>query len=213
MQNNNQLSTQDPDNKLYSFVRGTFGVITRLFYRFRVHNRERLESLNGPCILLCNHQVWVYPALMAVPMKHLQLRFLAKKELLKSKIMQFAAPKMHMICVGRGETDLAAMRACSKTLKEGNVLLIFPEGTRHQPSLMHEVETGAAVLALRAKVPMIPVYVHGKPGAFKRVDVYVGTPMENDDLYAEGTNMETAGKLAARIQQTYFAMRDEAEKA
>ena len=56
---------------------------------------------------------------------------------------------------------------------------------------------------------MIPVYIHGKPGAFKRVDVYVGRPMENDDLYAEGPNMETAGKLAARIRETYFAMRDD----
>ncbi|MBR6524368.1 MAG: 1-acyl-sn-glycerol-3-phosphate acyltransferase [Clostridia bacterium] len=210
MQNHNQ---QDQDNKLYSFVRGAFAVLTRFIYRFRVHNKERLENLTGPCILLCNHQVWADPALIAVPAKHLQLRFLSKKELLKSKIMQFAAPKMHMISVGRGETDLAAMRACSKTLKDGNVLLIFPEGTRHQPSLMHEVETGAAVLALRAKVPMIPVYIHGKPGTFNRVEVYVGTPMENDDLYAEGTNMETAAKLAARIQKTYFAMRDAAEKA
>ena len=59
---------------------------------------------------------------------------------------------------------------------------------------------------------MIPVYIHGKPSLFKRVDVYVGAPMDNADLYAEGPNMETAGKLADRIRDTYFAMRDEAQK-
>ena len=206
MQNN---AVQDPNNRIYPFVRGFFGILTKFLFRARYHNIEQLKTIEGPCILMGNHQSWADPVLLAVPAKHQQYRILGKKELTNNFIMKRLAPKMHMIAVGRGESDMAAMRSCMRALKENHVLLIFPEGTRHQPSLMHEVETGAAVLALRAKVPMIPVYIHGKPGAFKRVDVYVGTPMENDDLYAEGPNMETAGKLAARIRETYFAMRDD----
>ncbi|MBE5777628.1 MAG: 1-acyl-sn-glycerol-3-phosphate acyltransferase [Clostridiales bacterium] len=209
MQNN---IPQDPNNWVYSFVRGAFAVMTKLVYRARYHNVERLKTIQGPCILMGNHQTWADPVLLAVPARHQQYRIMGKKELTNNFIMKKLAPKMHMISVGRGESDMAAMRSCMRALKDERVLLIFPEGTRHQPSLMHEVETGAAVLALRAKVPMIPVYIHGKPSLFKRVDVYVGAPMDNADLYAEGPNMETAGKLADRIRNTYFAMRDEAQK-
>lgn len=209
MQNN---AVQDPNNKIYPFVRGLLGVFNKFFYRARYHNPERLQNLQGPCILMGNHQTWADPVLLAVPASHLQMRILGKEELTSNFIMKWLAPRMHMISVKRGESDMAAMRSCSRALKENHVLLIFPEGTRHQPSLMHEVETGAAVLALRAKAPMIPVYIHGKPSFFGKVDVYVGAPMENEDLYAEGPNMQTAEKLADRIRQTYFAMRDEALK-
>ena len=196
----------------YAFVRALFSVIVHLLCRVRYYNKERLENIEGPCILMGNHQSWIDPVLLAVPCKKKQLRILGKQEIAKSRIMKFLTRHLHMIAVNRHESDMAAMRACGKALKEGHVLMIFPEGTRHQPSLMHEVETGAAVLALRAKVPMIPCYFHGKPGLFRSTKVYVGAPMENDDLYQEGANMETADKLCSRIRETYFAMRDEAEK-
>ena len=202
----------DPNNKFYPVVLGAFRAMTKLIYRVRFHNAGALESLEGPCILLGNHQCWVDPVYVALITRHMQLRFLGKKELAPNKFMKKLTELLHMTTVGRGESDLAAMRSCMRILKDGHALVIFPEGTRHQPSLMHHVETGAAVLALRAKVPMIPVYIHGKPSPFRRVDVYVGAPMDNADLYAEGPNMETAGKLASRIRDTYFAMRDEAAK-
>lgn len=199
-------------SRLYAFARGLLSVIVHLFCPVRYHHKERLLNIEGPCILMGNHQSWLDPVLLAVPCRKKQLRILGKKELAKGKIMQYLTSRLHMISVNRHESDMAAMRACSKVLKEGHVLMIFPEGTRHQPSLMHEVETGAAVLALRAKVPMIPCYFHGKPCLFRKTDIYVGTPMENEDLYQEGANMQTADKLCARIRDTYFAMRDEAAK-
>ena len=197
---------------LYSIARFISAVVVRLLCRVRYHNKEALQTIEVPCILMGNHQSWLDPMIMAAPCKNKQFRLLGKQELAKGKFMKYLTEHLHMIAVNRHESDMAAMRACSKVLKEGHVLLIFPEGTRHQPSLMHEVETGAAVLALRAKVPMIPCYMHGKPGLFRNVDVYVGAPMDNADLYQEGANMETANKLCGRIRDTYFALRDEAEK-
>ena len=131
MQNN---IPQDPNNRVYSFVRGAFAVMTKLVYRARYHNVERLKTIQGPCILMGNHQTWADPVLLAVPASHQQYRIMGKKELTNNFIMKKLAPKMHMISVGRGESDMAAMRSCMRALRDERVLLIFPEGTRHQPA-------------------------------------------------------------------------------
>ena len=101
------------------------------------------------------------------------------------------------------------MPQCMQTLKEGHILGIFPEGTRHQPEMMQEVESGTAIIALRARVPLLPVYIDGKIRPFHITHIYYGKPMELDDLYAQGVNNDTAHQLCQRIHDVFYAMRDE----
>ena len=126
-----------------------------------LHDMEYF-SLSAPFIVLSNHKSWLDPFALALPCKNYELRFMGKSELGKSPIFRYFLNKLHMISVSRHETDIAAMRSSVNLLHSGYALAIFPEGTRHQPSMMQEVQTGAAVLALRSKVPLLPVYIHGK---------------------------------------------------
>ena len=118
------------------------------------------------------------------------------------------AKKMNMIHVDRHNTDMAAMRQCMGAVKNGEVLGIFPEGTRHQPDLMHEVESGTAFIALRAGVPLLPVYTTRRISFFRRAHTYVGQPMDISDLKAQGMNTETVETLCKRIQETFWKMRE-----
>ena len=88
----------------------------------------------------------------------------------------------------------------------GGVLGIFPEGTRHKEGIMEHVESGVALIALRSGVPMIPLYIGGKPRLFRRLDVRVGDPIAMDDLRARGVNRDTCEELLARITETYRAL-------
>ena len=106
----------------------------------------------------------------------------------------------------RHNTDMEAMRACMRVTREGHVLGIFPEGTRHHEGLMTELESGVAMIALRSKVPLVPVYIAGKLGLFRTLHVYVGEPIMMDDLRAEGINTQTCQALLGRITQTYAAL-------
>jgi len=110
--------------------------------------------------------------------------------------------------IGRGETDMAAMRKCMQTLKDGHVLGIFPEGTRHQEEMMQRVESGASLIALRSKAPVIPVYIHGKIRPFRINHLYFGEVMDLTDLYEKGVNSDTVKELGVRIHDTFYAMRD-----
>ncbi|MFN0163502.1 MAG: lysophospholipid acyltransferase family protein [Burkholderiales bacterium] len=87
----------------------------------------------------------------------------------------------------RGEDGADPLAACYEALARGEILIIFPEGTRGEPERMQELKSGVAVLASRfPDVPVVPVFMHGlgksmPKGAFVPVpffvDVYVGLPM------------------------------------
>lgn len=197
---------------LYTVARGIFNVLFRTVVPIKYHNAERLQNLTPPYILIGNHKCMFDPMALAVPVKKKEIRFVGKRELNNNWLVRWAVNQLHMIAIGRGETDMAAMRTCMQTLREGHILGIFPEGTRHQKDLMEEVAGGTALLALRSRLPLVPVYIHGKIGFFRLTHVYVGEPIETADLIAQGINGATMEQLCERIRTTYYAMRDEAQK-
>ncbi|MGM9564891.1 lysophospholipid acyltransferase family protein [Evtepia sp.] len=79
-----------------------------------------------------------------------------------------------LIWVKRGKSDVGAVKSALKALKGGEKLLIFPEGTRNDE--LGEGKTGAAMMAIRAKVPILPVHISGERGFLIRVKVRIGQP-------------------------------------
>ena len=121
--------------------------------------------------------------------------------------MRWLFKHLHCISIHRGATDLTAVRTCLGALKNQCVLGIFPEGTRHQPELMQEVENGAAMIALRAGAAVVPVYIAPKFKLFHRTTLTFGAPMKTDDLAAQGINNETLNAFSERVRDTFYAMR------
>lgn len=195
----------------YTMGRGIAWLITHAFFPIRYHHGERLE-IDAPYILMSNHESLLDPFILACCCKKYEIRFLGKKELTKNKVLGWLVEKVHMIAVDRHNSDMAAMRKCTKVLKEGKVLGIFPEGTRHHDELMSTIESGTAVLALRAGVPLVPVYLGRKPKLFSVTDVWVGSPMNIQDLCADGFDSAHVQTLMERIKECFFALRDDTEK-
>ena len=198
---------------VYTLARRVADVVCHVIFPTRFHHRENYQ-LDAPYIAMSNHNSAIDPFFLAYPCKRYEVRFVGKKELVKKKwLSRLLNDGLHMITVDRHNSDLAAMRQCVKVLRDGYVLGIFPEGTRHHEELMTEVETGAAVLALRAKVPILPVYIASKPKLFRMNHVYIGKPLDISDLAEQGFNTDVVEALCDRIQKTFWAMRDESRKA
>ena len=196
----------------YTVARVAAGLLTHTVFPVKYHNTEEFD-LDAPYILMSNHKSALDPLVIARPCKKYEVRFVGKKELTKKKwVARLLEDKLHMITVDRHNTDLAAMRQCSRVLKEGKVLAIFPEGTRHLPDLMSEVESGTAVLALRANVPLLPVYISRKLSFLRVTHVYVGKPLDISDLSAQGVNAEIVNQTTERIRNTFLAMRANTQK-
>jgi len=196
----------------YENVRAIVGVLMKVLFPVTYHGRENVDNLNAPYIVLGNHQSFVDPLAVGVGVRNDVIHFVGKKELSKYKITAWFFEKMNGIMIGRGDTDMAAMRKCMQVLKENHVLGIFPEGTRHQKAMMDHVESGAALIALRSKAPVIPCYIHGKFRIFRRTHVYFGEVMDLSDLHEKGLSTDTVQALCQRIHDTYYSMRAAAEK-
>lgn len=192
----------------YRVLRAIVAALMAVLFPLRFHDRERADQLNAPYMVIGNHKSFADPLAVAVGIRRDEVHFVGKKELSKYKIFDWFFGKLHAIMIGRGETDMAAMRKCMQTLKDGHVLGIFPEGTRHQKEMMETVETGTALIALRSRVPVLPVYIHDKIRPFRVTHVYFCEPMQLDDLYQEGINSETVQKFCTRIRDLYYAKRD-----
>ena len=191
----------------YQTMRLVIGSLVRVLYPVTYHGREHVDALNAPYIVLGNHQSFVDPLYVGIGIRYDEVHFVGKKELSKYKIAAWFFEKMHGIMIGRGETDMAAMRKCMQVVKENHVLGIFPEGTRHQKAMMDHVESGAALIALRSRVPVIPCYIHKKPRLLRRAHVYFGEAMDLQDLYEKGLSTDTVQLLCERIRDTFYAMR------
>ena len=193
---------------LYSVLRPIGWITFHLVYPLQVVNRTGLRYLKAPYILIANHKNAIDPGILGLLCPH-ELWCLGKKELVRKPFFSWLLEKqLHMIPVARHSFDLQAMRACIKTLKEGKVLCVFPEGTRHLEHLMEKVEKGVALLALRQKMDLVPVYIDGKLKPFRMNRVVVGDPIKTDEFSLGGYSEQNADRLCEIIRERFYKLRD-----
>lgn len=154
-------------------------------FHFRVIGKEDVPSTEG-VILAANHVSYVDPLFIGVALVERQLHFLAKEELFRFPLFGALIRELHAFPVRRGQGDHAAVRQCLRLLAEGEMLLMFPEGTRGDGMALLEAEEGIGFLAARSGCPVVPVYVQGTDDVLPRgkriprvrpVAVYFGRPL------------------------------------
>jgi len=158
-----------------------------------IRHREHIPT-TGPAIVVSNHNSHLDTlVLMTLLPRALlaRLRPVAAKDyfLRNSLIAWFALTIMHIIPLDRQVTyrNQDPLAECSDALKNGELLILFPEGSRGDPEQMSELKTGIAHLAKRhPDVPITPVFLHGLGKALPKgeallvpffCDVFVGTPI------------------------------------
>jgi 1-acyl-sn-glycerol-3-phosphate acyltransferase len=191
---------------LYLFVGTISWPFVRGLYRLRVRGLEHLPE--GGFVLAANHNSNFDQWPLGLPLlPHRQLRFMAKSELFNPVL----APLLRAagaFKVRRGEGDMDAMRTAAELAREGEIVVMFPEGTRQKKGLRkkHEARphTGAARIALAAGVPLVPAAIIGtdRLSRFGPLRVTYGEPIDLTDL--EGMDVKEASakateRLMARI--------------
>jgi 1-acyl-sn-glycerol-3-phosphate acyltransferase len=139
----------------------------RLLTRFTVSGAEQTPT-SGPVILAANHltnyDVFFLQAAIARP-----IFFMGKEELFRHPVADWTLRQLGGFPVYRGAGDEWALSHAEKVLRAGQVLGIFPEGTRSKGKGLKPAKTGAARLALAVGCPIIPVALYGPQYLFKRV--------------------------------------------
>ena len=179
-------------------------------FRLRARGVENLPA-SGGYVLACNHLSSLDPWPLGLPLWPRRfLRFMAKSELYWWP-MRVVLDAGGAFKVRRGLADVEAIETAVRLAREGNVIAMFPEGTRRQKGLVkrHEARprSGAARIALEAGVPLVPAAVVGTDRllALGPIRVAYGTPVEIDDLRASDdvrdASQEATDRLMAAITE------------
>jgi len=207
----NLETVKEPFTLFYRLAMWLSYALFHTLFPVRYHHAERAD-MDAPFILIGNHNSMIDPLLIGWKCKRYQIRFLGKKELTKNPLMRAMYKNMLMIPVDRHNMDMRAIRDCLKALKERHILGIFPEGTRHKKTLMQEMESGVAMIALRGDVPVLPAYISGKPKFLRPIDCYYGEPFTVTEFAAQGINREACDRVMAKITEVYRQMAETHEK-
>lgn len=142
---------------------------------FRVVGRENIPG--GRCIFCANHSaaldpIWFLIALNAPQLIHI----IAKQELQNAPVIGWIMKKFGIIFVNRGAHDVHAYDACVQALRDGDQLLVFPEGTRCRGEKHVRAKTGAVRMAFASESPLVPVFISRDQRLLRPVRVIFGTP-------------------------------------
>ena len=163
-------------NGLYTFLYALCRLGFFLWHPvFRVHGRENIPE--GGALICCNHSGMADPlwVIFAMGRKN-RMKIMAKVQLIRIPLLGPFLQWAGVFGVDRGNKDIGAIKTALRVLKEGQKLLLFPEGTRVRPPKRIPAKSGAAMLATRTDSLVVPVYVTPRSAPFVPVDLYFGTP-------------------------------------
>ena len=188
-------------NYFYRVVRNTAWLLCKIIYPTKVTGTENIPA-EGPVMICSNHVSMVDPVLIATSFKR-QITFMAKKELFSTKFGNWFFRNLGMIPVDRGASDIAAMRVFIEALGEGRLLGIFPQGHRFKQDESREIQSGAAMMALRSKAVVIPAHVSAPLKAFRINTIRFGKPVDLSDMTRINSQAITAAsnRIAEGIWQ------------
>ncbi len=177
--------------------------IAKALFRLRVEGRDFVPR-TGPAIVAANHVSFLDPILIGVALQR-PAHFMAKEELFRFRPLGWLLRQHQAFPVSRRRHDRQAINQAISLLQQGEIVVIFPEGTRGDGSRLGPAKPGIALIAARGDAPVIPVFHRGGEKALPRgawfprphrITVTFGAPLR----FADGQASGRQGQVAAFSQ-------------
>lgn len=199
----------------YRSVRALVVGFWRLFWRLSLEGLEHVPA-TGPYVLAPVHRSNIDTLVVAAVTKR-RLRYMGKDSLWKFAWIGKVLSALGAFPVSRGTADREALRLCIEVIARGEPLVVFPEGTRQSGPVVQPLFEGAAYVATRTRVPIVPVGIGGSEAAMPKgskllrpvkVHVLVGEPLYPAPPGPSGRAPRSAvhdltEQLAARLQELF----------
>lgn len=182
------------------------------FFRHRVIHPELLPE-SGGALLVANHASYLDPSIVGASFRN-PIHYLARKSLFKG-FLGWLLPRIQVFPVDLGRGDLGSMKRILRLLKEGNRVLIFPEGTRSPDGALQPAEAGIGFLIAKGEVPVVPLRLFGahecwprsakwpRPG---RITVVAGPAVDFSDIPEDLAGRERYQACADEVMRSLAAI-------
>lgn len=173
--------------KLFKYFRKLIGIFFS-FYLRKIHNPQYFP-LKGPCLIISNHLSYLDSLIVSSILRNQYIVILASEEIKKNPVMLYLSHFNRVIFADHTKMSLSALKEILRLLKEGYIVLLYPEGTRSRNGCLNEPRLGFVKIAHSANVPIVPIAMEGtfeilpshkKIPKFRRCDLYVGKPIHID---------------------------------
>ena len=176
---------------------------------FRVEKvGEKNIPKEGAYIVCANHRSNWDPPILVSSIKRISY-IMAKEELFKNNFIKWIAKKCCVFPVKRGKMDIESMKFALKVLKDEQILVIFPEGTRNGMEKNGRAQNGTAFMALKTGVPVIPVGIQGTLKPFHKVKLNYGKPLDFSKYKTNKPEKELLDKVSKEIMDNIIMLTNE----
>lgn len=188
-------------NLIYLISKAILFAFLKIFNRLEVIGAENVP-LKGGVIIAANHVSYMDPPVIGVSLKRRPV-YMAREGLFKIPILGFFV-KMFAIPVTRGKAQPSTIKEAIRRLKSGELIVIFPEGSRSSDGSFLDAKRGVGVLSAMCGVPVIPTFIKGTEKALpvgakflkpSKIKVIFGKPMSFD----KGTDKQLHEKISKDI--------------
>ena len=196
---------------MFHFIQALAYLPMAMVYPTKIVGRKNLPK--GKVIITLNHTSNL-DAIVLILNTWEKKYFLAKKELFVSKARSWFLKKMGAIKIDREIADVSAIKEAFKVLKNNKKLVIFPEGTRNKTEELNlqQVKHGAAMIAIKTKTPIVPLWIFNRPKAFRKTKILIGEPYELDEFYGQKLSDEVLEKASAKVAEKLNETKEQAQK-
>lgn len=176
-----------------NFVKGFARFASHIIYRVKIEGLENIPK-EGAAILCANHLHALDSVVVGSHIKRM-VYAMGKEELFRTKFKKDFLLAMGCFPVKRGAKSEEGINQSVEILQKGDLLMIFPEGTRNGLSKGVKPKKGAARIALKAQVPIIPIGINGKFKFMSKIKVKIGKPIDLSKYY----NVENESQILSEI--------------
>jgi 1-acyl-sn-glycerol-3-phosphate acyltransferase len=199
---------------VYNIFYNLAKLLARMIFSMRVIHPERMVE-SGPLLIAVNHSSFFDPPLAGICSRR-GVYYLARKTLLKWPFFGPLFPAMNVIPVERDGNDMSALREVIKKVKDGNAVLLFPEGTRSLDGQLQPARAGIGLVIAKTSAPVLPMRIFGAYEAFpknarrfqpSRITVVIGEPIYFSEEEISSTSRETYQMLSNRVMESIGALK------
>ncbi len=196
---------------LYALARNIVSFIFHIIYKITIVGRENIPKENGGYIIASNHVSNLDPPMVGIVFKG-KYTFMAKDELFHiNPLFTWLIRKLGAFPVKRGAKDLAAIDTALESLEKGRIFVIFPEGTRSKTGELGKPKSGVAITAIRAGVPVVPVFVkYGRKRFRRQVCISVGEMMGAENFAVDATDKHEIRRVSETIMNEIATLKADA---